>query len=184
MSVLSKLSGPWNGCSLSSRFSLYVIQQLTQPTLTGDPPADIVGLDWNGPHKVAYNGESWSRNGWQRADQLSIRSTVRRSLREMRAYWTDRGVWPTTPTLRDRYGPAVREPNNPVWAATGGDIYEPDALLGPDEWETRVDYDDDETSPLEHAIVVSYDDGRTLAYRSQTERDHVEYYEGLWGQRR
>ncbi|MFC5973711.1 DUF6610 family protein [Halomarina salina] len=156
------------------------IQQLTQPTLTGDPPADIVGLDWNGPHKVAYNGESWSRDGWQRADQLSIRSTVRRSLREMRAYWEDRGVWPTMPTLRDCYGPAVREPDDPVWAATGGDIYEPDALPGPDEWETRVDYDDDETSPLEHAIVVSYDDGRTLAYRSQTERDHVEYYEGLW----
>jgi hypothetical protein len=157
-----------------------VIQQLTQPTLAGDPPADIIGLDWNGPHKVAYNGESWSRDGWQRADHLSIRSTVRRSLREMRAYWEERGVWPTSPTLRDRHGPAVREPDDPVWAATGGGIDEPDPLPGPDEWEERVDRDDDETYPLEHAIVVTYEDGRTLAYRSQAERHHVEYYEGLW----
>ena len=32
---------------------LTVIDQLTQPTLTGDPPADIVGLDWNGLHRGA-----------------------------------------------------------------------------------------------------------------------------------
>ncbi|WP_251344593.1 DUF6610 family protein [Haloplanus halophilus] len=157
-----------------------VIQQLTQPTLAGDPPADIIGLDWNGAHKVAYNGEFWSRDGWQRADHLSIRSTVRRSLREMRSYWEAPGVWPIRPTLRERHGTAVREPDDAVWAATGGDISEPDPLSGPDEWETRVDFDDDETYPIEHAIVVTYEDGRTLAYRSQTERDYVEYYEGLW----
>jgi hypothetical protein len=39
------------------------IQRLTQPTLAGGPPADIVGLDWNGPQRVAYLGESWSRDG-------------------------------------------------------------------------------------------------------------------------
>ena len=31
-----------------------VIEAFTQPTLIGDPPADIVGLDWNGAQKVAY----------------------------------------------------------------------------------------------------------------------------------
>ena len=32
---------------------LDVIDRLTQPTLTGDPPANIVGLDWNGMHRGA-----------------------------------------------------------------------------------------------------------------------------------
>jgi len=27
------------------------IQELTQPTITGDPPSDIAGVDWNAPHK-------------------------------------------------------------------------------------------------------------------------------------
>ena len=65
----------------------YVIQQLTQPTLDSDPPANIVGLDWNGAHKIAYLGEYWSRNKWQPADHLSIRGTVQQSLREIRAFW-------------------------------------------------------------------------------------------------
>jgi hypothetical protein len=158
-----------------------VIQQLTQPTLTGDPPADIVGLDWNGPHKVAYNGESWSRDGWQRADQLSIRSTVHRSLREMRAFWEERGVWPAEgKTPIERLEPAVKEPDDPIWAANGGDLSDPDSLGSPDEWAELVDYEDG-PYPIEQAIVVTYEDGRTLAYRTQTERDYVEYHEGLWG---
>jgi hypothetical protein len=159
-----------------------VIQQLTQPTLTGDPPANIVGLDWNGAHKVAYLGEFWSRDGWQPAGHLSIRGTVCQSLREIRAFWKERGVWPaagTTPV--DRYGPAVREPDDPVFAANGADIHEPDPLSGPVKWEDCVDYDSDEVTPLEHAMVVSYEDGRTFAYRSEAERDYVEYQEGLWG---
>lgn len=64
-----------------------MIEELTQPTLTGEPPADIVGLDWNGPQKAAYLGEHWSRDGWQPADHLSIRDTVCESLREIKAYW-------------------------------------------------------------------------------------------------
>mgnify|MGYP000598568450 CR=1 FL=1 len=159
------------------------IQHLTHPTLSGDPPANIIGLDWNGLHKVAYNGESWSREGWERADLLSIRATVRRGLREIRSFWQERGVWPepgTTPL--DRHGPAVEEPDDPVWAATGGDIEAKQATPfgDPDEWVERVDHDD-ESHAIEQAIVVSYEDGRTLAYRSQTERDYVEYQEGLWG---
>lgn len=43
-----------------------VIEDLTQPNLSGDPPANVVGVDWNGPHKVAYKGEYWSRtSGYQ-----------------------------------------------------------------------------------------------------------------------
>jgi len=32
---------------------------------------------------------------------------------------------------------------------------------------------------LEDAIVVEYENGQTLAYRSERERDHIEYREGL-----
>ena len=95
------------GASPPKQFA--AIQRLTQPTITGEPPADIVGLDWNGPQRVAYLGEYWSRNGWQAADQLSIRETVRKSLREMRKFWQERGVWPTETPIESS-GPAVREP--------------------------------------------------------------------------
>ena len=160
-----------------------VIQDLTQPNLTGDPPADIIGLDWNGPQGIAYKGESWSREGWQDADFLTIRETVHRSLREMRAFWEERGVWPadgTTPV--ERLGLAVKEPDDPIWAANGGDLSDPDSLGSPDEWAELVDYEDEDGPyPIEQAIVVTYEDGRTLAYRTQTERNYVEYHEGLWG---
>jgi len=39
------------------------IMDLTQPTLSGEPPADIVGMDWNGFQKGAYLGEYWSDEG-------------------------------------------------------------------------------------------------------------------------
>ena len=78
------------GASPPKQFA--AIQRLTQPTLSDDPPADIVGLDWNGPQRVAYLGEYWSREGWQSADHLSIRATVRQSLLEIRRFWEERGV--------------------------------------------------------------------------------------------
>ena len=160
-----------------------VIQQLTQPNLTEDPPANIIGLDWNGPQGIAYKGESWSREGWQDADLLTIRETVRRSLHEMRAFWEERGVWPaegTTPI--ERLGHAVKEPDDPIWAANGTDLSDPDPLGSPDKWNDLVDYEDEDGPyPIEQAIVVTYEDGRTFAYRTQTERDYIEYHEGLWG---
>jgi hypothetical protein len=131
-----------------------VIQQLTQPTLGNDLPANIVGLDWNGPQRVAYLGESWSREGWQRADHLSIRATVRESLREIKCFWQERDVWPATEPI-EQYGTAVQEPDDPVFAANGADI--------------------DTREALEEAIIVGYGD-QTLAYRSDTERAHVEYH--------
>jgi hypothetical protein len=45
-----------------------------------------------------------------------------------------------------------------------------------------VDYEDEVgTYPIDQAIVVTYEDGHTLAYRTQTERDYGEYHEGRWG---
>jgi hypothetical protein len=38
--------------------------------------------------------------------------------------------------------------------------------------------DEDVSYPIEQAIVVTYEDGRTLAYRTQSERDYGEYHEG------
>jgi hypothetical protein len=135
-----------------------MIQHLTQPTLGGDPPADIIGADWNGPSRVAYLGEHWSRDGWQAADQLSIRETVSKSLREMRRFWQERGVWPTETPIEGSE-PAVREPDDPVFAASGETIREREAL--------------------EDAVVVGYEDGQTLAYRSDTERAYIESRTGL-----
>ncbi len=43
---------------------LSVLQTLTQPTLAGDPPADIVGVDGNGVIKAAYKGEYWTADGY------------------------------------------------------------------------------------------------------------------------
>lgn len=42
---------------------LEAIRQLTRPTLSADPPADIVGVDWNGLHRGAQFGEFWKAHG-------------------------------------------------------------------------------------------------------------------------
>ena len=83
---------------------LDVIKQLTRPTLTGDPPADIVGLDWNGLHRGAQFGEFWTANGWddsgRDAEHMTIRKTVRCSHAKVREFWQARGVWPE-PTAQE-----------------------------------------------------------------------------------
>lgn len=135
-----------------------VIEALTQPTLTEEPPADIVGLDWNGVQKVAYKGEYWSRDGWQRADHLSIRETVRTSLEEIKRFWQEKGVWPETEPI-DLYGPAVQEPEEPLYAVNAKDITSQEQL--------------------ESAIVVDYEEYGTLAFQTETERQWFEYSEGL-----
>lgn len=140
----------------SPTIQLRVIEQLTQPTLSEDPPADIVGLDGNGLQKVAYFGEYWSPRGWQEADSLSIRETVRTSLREVKAFWSDHGVWPKTEPV-DLYGPAVATPDDPVYVGNGADI------------RSRPE--------LEAAIVVDYEE-QVLAYRSPTEQAFCEWRDG------
>ncbi|MDS0476829.1 DUF6610 family protein [Natrinema sp. 1APR25-10V2] len=130
-----------------------VIDRLTQPTLANEPPADIVGLDWNGVQKAAYYGKYWHPDGWQSADHLSIRETVRTSLHEIKRFWQDRSVWPDTEPI-DLYGPAVHEPDDPVYAVDGADIRSRDQL--------------------EESIVETYADC-TLAYRTETEQAFLEW---------
>lgn len=134
-----------------------VIQGLTQPTLEDDSPADIVGLDWNGIQGVAYKGEYWSPSGWQRADHLSIRETVQRSLKEIKSFWQSVGVWPDTEPI-DLHGPAVQEPDDPVYNVNGADI------------RTR--------EQLEDSIIEEYTEG-TYAFKNEAEKAFLEQREPL-----
>ena len=137
-----------------------MIQRLTQPTLTGDPPANIIGVDWNGPQRVAYLGEYWSRDGWKPADHLSIRKTVTQSLREIRQFWKEKDVW-TNETPIGEIGTAVKKPDDRVFAGSGRDPRGKEAL--------------------EEAIIIEYEDGQTFAFKDESERDHFEYHEGRIG---
>lgn len=84
---------------------LEVIDQLTRPTLTDDPPADIVGLDWNGLHRGAQFGEFWTPNGWddsgRDADHMTVRKTMRHGLAWVREFWQGHGVWPESTLQED-----------------------------------------------------------------------------------
>lgn len=135
------------------------IQNLTQPTLTGDPPSDIVGLDWNGLQKAAYKGEYWSREGWESADQLSIRETVRESLEEVKRFWQERNVWPETEPV-ELYGEAVREPDELIFMDQGGDPIP-------------------SREALESAYIGEYEDYGKLAFREKSRKKCIEYREGL-----
>ena len=131
------------------------IQALTQPRVTGEPPADIVGVDWNGVHLAALKGEYFTPHGYQNADNLSIRKTVCRSLDWIKRYWKGVGVWPVVESGKC---PLKTDPYDRVWAVDGHHA---------------------SGRELEDAIVVEYENGQTLAYRSDHERKRVEYYEGL-----
>ncbi|WP_424016147.1 DUF6610 family protein (plasmid) [Halorientalis pallida] len=131
------------------------IQELTQPRVTGEEPADIVGVDWNGIHLAALKGEFFHPNGYRSADHLSIRETVKRSLEQIRRYWRSVGVWPDQTTGSS---PLATEPLDPVWAVDGSHA---------------------DGRALEDAIVVEYEDGPALAYRDEHERARIEYREGL-----
>jgi len=84
---------------------LDVIDQLTRPTLTGEPPADIVGLDWNGVYRGAQFGEFWTPDGWddsgRDADHMTVRKTVRHGLARVREFWQAHGVWPKSTPQED-----------------------------------------------------------------------------------
>lgn len=135
------------------------IQMLTQPNLSGDPPSDIRGVDWNGFQKVAYLGEYWTQDGWKPADHLSIRDTVRKSLEGIKEYWLEKEVWPDTEP-RELYGPAVREPDFNIFMDQGGDPI-------PDR------------ESLESAYVEEYREKGILAFSCEREKKFVEYREGL-----
>ena len=132
------------------------IERLTQPNVFQDPPADIKGVDWNGAHKGAYYGEYWSRDGWQRADHLSIRETVEESLKEVKEFWQARGIWPETEPV-DVFGGPTRHPDDPVFAVSGQNLRPRDVL--------------------EKATLKEYG-GQTYAFESDTARKFFEYREG------
>lgn len=131
--------------------------------VTSEPawePADIVGLDWNGLHGVALKGEYWHHESphWRRADDLTIRGTVRRGLQHIRRFWRDRGVWPTL-TFADA---GVRQeeplsPTDPLCTGCGRDLFDPDEI----------------------EVLVEYEDRVTRAYCSDSCFDHAEYHTGL-----
>ena len=111
---------------------LNVIDQLTRPTLTGEPPADIVGLDWNGLHRGAQFGEFWTPDGWddsgRDADHVTVRKTVRHSLSRLKAFWKSQGVWPdSTPqddTLDIEYeGPSPGDLDSAACTECGANVW-------------------------------------------------------------
>mgnify|MGYP007042725897 CR=1 FL=1 len=114
-----------------------------------------IGVDWNGIHLAALHGEYFTPHGYGTADHLSIRETVRESLEWIKRFWQDKGVWPNSGDTRS---PLETEPMDPVWAVDG----------------RRAT-----SGALEDAIVVEYQNGQTLAFRNQHERDRIEYREGL-----
>ncbi|MFC4987090.1 DUF6610 family protein [Saliphagus infecundisoli] len=118
---------------------LDAIEQLTQPTLTGDPPAQIVGVDWNGLHRGEQFGEFWTAGGWddsgRNADHVTVRKLVRHSLGRIKAFWQAQGVWPETkpygdsepleyggPTPNDLKRSACTACSANVWTAERGPI--------------------------------------------------------------
>lgn len=132
---------------------LDVIQQLTRPTLTNDPPADIVGVDWNGLHRGAQFGEFWTASGWDDSgrdvDHVTVRKTVRHSLGRLREFWQQHGVWPdSTPQdvgLDVGYeGPSPGDLNGAACTECGANV-----------WKTR-----------RGPFVVEYDTGEVCGYCS------------------
>ena len=110
---------------------LAVIQRLTQPTLTDEPPADIVGLDWNGLHRGAQFGEFWTADGWddsgRDAEHVTVRKTVRHSLGHLKAFWQAHGIWPdTTPDADSQIeyeGPSPMNLDEASCTNCGGNVW-------------------------------------------------------------
>lgn len=108
------------------------VQQLTQPTLTGLPPADIVGLDWNGAHLGAQYGEFWTSDGWddsgRDAEHVTVRKTIRHSLGRLREFWQTHGIWPEmtpqdTGLTLEYQGPTPEDLVSTVCTTCGTDVW-------------------------------------------------------------
>lgn len=79
------------------------IEELTKPTVTGLPSADIAGIDWNGYQKFAENYGDYAAadGGWcddLRNEYPAARDLIRYSLLNAKHHWLAQGVWPTAPT--------------------------------------------------------------------------------------
>jgi hypothetical protein len=75
------------------------IVALTQDWVTGEPPADIAGIDWNGYQRYAENRGDYAAadGGWHRnlRDQYPPkRDLIRYSLLNAKHFWISKGVWP------------------------------------------------------------------------------------------
>ena len=106
------------------------IQNLVQPRLDGLGPADIVGVDYNGYMRPSFAepGEYWTPSGWEQdLPMQSPRDTCKRSLENIKWFWQEKGMWPSTEP-RDISGEAVTEPDDPVYTGSGGDIRSREAL--------------------------------------------------------
>ena len=122
--------------------------------------ANIVGLDWNGLHRGALVGEYWHHDAphWRRADDLTVRATVRRGLQHIRRFWKDRGVWPdlTSADVGDALTPRDY-PDMQLCSGCGHDLFEPEEVYE----------------------VVEYEDAEVRAFCSSKCRDRLEWFEGL-----
>ena len=77
------------------------IVNLTQESITGKPPADIVGVDWNGYQRYAEDHGDYAAatGGWHRnlRDQYPPkRDLIRYSLLNAKHYWISQNIWPDT----------------------------------------------------------------------------------------
>lgn len=136
------------------------IEKLTQPDLQGREPAEVVGTDWNGFLRPAFAepGEYWTPDGWkQDIPYNEPRDTIKKSLSQVKQYWQDKDLWPEQEP-RDIHGPAVKEPDDMVYAFMGDDI--------------------ETTEELETSVVKEYD-GWTLAFKNQKQKQRFEYREGV-----
>jgi hypothetical protein len=127
------------------------IRRLTQRTLGDDPPANIVGCDYNGFYGSAIQyGSFWTREGWQNPEdgcdhweqvkaewaredvierstatsgprELSIAEKVRIGLHEARVFFRKRGVWPTV-CPDDLHDATRAEPSITVFAGNGSEF--------------------------------------------------------------
>lgn len=117
------------------------IERLTTPGLQGLPPADIIGLDYNGyVHMTQQAGKYWTRDGWQNPreergtrfcrdhwisegylhpspdrgpHEYTVREKTLIGLHEAKRFFIAKGLWPET-TPREVFGPAVLEPDTPT----------------------------------------------------------------------
>jgi hypothetical protein len=133
-------------------------QSLTQPTLDGSDPANVVGYDWNGPLRMAY-WEFWTPSGWKDNAGLTPRETARRSYEEIKQYLQGKGIWPETEPV-NLYGEPVEEPDEFLWMDDGGN-----PISSREE--------------LESAYIGQYVEKGKLAFQSEVEKKFVEYREDL-----
>lgn len=126
-------------------------------------PANIIGVDWNGLYQWATKGDYWHHAGdpwWRDADHMTVRTTVRTGLQQIKQYWLRRDLWADTTPVQDQrfqhsYTPATH-PEIPVCAGCGVDT-----------WDTNTEL-----------CIVEYEDGDTRVFCSGSCRNRFEYYDG------